>query len=181
MIKLEIKVPTSIDDVTVGDYIKWAAANKEGADEEFLILKTVSIFCEVDIKEVSLMNVDLVSQLYEEIILVLNEEGEFKDRFTLNGVEYGFMPRLEDMTFGEFIDLEESLKDTKNLHKAAAVMYRPITKSFKDLYQIESYVGGIEAAEVMKDAPVGVISKAVVFFYLLGNALTKDFPDYLEV
>lgn len=178
MTKLEIKVPTSIDDITVGDYIKWAAANKEGADEEFLVLKTVSIFCEVDIKDVALMNLELVSQLYEEIVLVLNEEGAFKDRFSLNGVQYGFMPRLEDMTFGEYIDLEESLKDTKNLHKAAAVMYRPIKKSFGDLYQIEPYVGGLEASEIMKDAPVGIISQAVVFFYLLGNELTKGFLPY---
>ena len=34
---IEIKVPKSLNDITVGDYIKWDGANGEGADEEFLI------------------------------------------------------------------------------------------------------------------------------------------------
>ena len=115
-----------------------------------------------------------------EIYAVLNQKAEFKDKFELNGIEYGFIPNLEDLSLGEYIDLETYLKDQKNLNKVAAVMYRPITKKYSDLYDIENYSASLKRQQDMKDAPIGIISQAVVFFYNIVNELLKDFPHYLE-
>ena len=59
-------------------------------------------------------------------------------------------------------------------------MYRPIVKEYKELYDIESYDSDLKAQEVMKQAPIGIISQAVVFFYNIANELLKDSPRYLE-
>ena len=168
---MKLEIPTLLNDITV---------NKEDADEEFLIHKTISIFCGISMKDVLTIDAQEAQEIALEIYAVLNQKAEFVDRFELNGVKYGFIPNLEDLSLGEYIDLETYLKDQKNLHKVAAVMYRPITKQYKELYDIESYNSDLKAQEVMKRAPIGIISQAVVFFYNIANELLADSPRYLE-
>ena len=168
---MKVSVPTEINDITLEQYQKYAVAAKDNSDEEFLLHKTISAFCELDMKDVSQFPLKDAEDIAAEIHNVLNTEQPFTNRFELNGVNYGFIPNLEDLTLGEYIDLENALKDVKDLHKAAAVMFRPITREYKHLYDIEAYNGSKDLIEIMKDAPLGVISAAVVFFYRLGNEL----------
>jgi hypothetical protein len=177
---MKVQIPTDINDITVEEYLKFTAVNKEDADEEFLIHKTISVFCGIDMKDV--LNIDLQDaiDISQEIYAVLNQNAKFQDKFKLDGVEYGFIPNLEELSLGEYIDLETYLKEEKDLHKVAAVMYRPIIKQYKDLYDIEGYSASIKRQELMKRAPIGVISQAVVFFYNIANELLMDSPHYLE-
>ena len=168
---MEIKVPTEINDITLEQYQKYAVAAKDNSDEEFLLHKTISSFCEIDMLTASKFPLKDAEDIATEIHNVLNTEEPFTNRFELNGVRYGFIPNLEDLTLGEYIDLENALKDIKELHKAAAVMFRPITREYKHLYDIEAYNGSKDLIEIMKGAPLGAISAAVVFFYRLGNEL----------
>lgn len=170
---MELKVPTNINDIPLQEYQRFAKVNAPDADPEFLLHKTIEIFCEVDIRDVAKMPLKYSTDLNEEIINVLNQEVPFVTRFEMNGIEYGFIPELEKITLGEYIDLEEGLKDVSSFHKAAAVMYRPVKKSFKELYTIEPYEADLSAHDVMKNAPLGVISAAVVFFYNIVNELSE--------
>ena len=177
---MKIQVPQDINDITVGEYIKFNEINKEDTDEEFLIHKTINIFCGMDMKDILNMDYEDAEIVASDIFTALSMTAKFSDKFTLNGVEYGFITSLEGLTLGEYIDLETYLKDQKDLHKAAAVMYRPIVKRYKDLYEIEPYSSNLKNQELMKEAPIGVISQAVVFFYNIANVLLKDSPNYLE-
>lgn len=177
---MKLQIPTNINDITVGEYLKFIEVNKEDADEEFLIHKTISIFCDIPMKDVLTIDAKQAQDIALEIYAVLNQKAEFVDKFELNGIQYGFIPNLEDLSLGEYIDLETYLKDQKNLHKVAAVMYRPITKQYSDLYDIENYSASLKSQNDMKDAPIGIISQAVVFFYNIVNELLRDFPHYLE-
>ena len=175
---MKVQVPTDLNDITLEQFQKYALVNIEGADEEFLIHKTIEIFCDIDIKVVSKFPIKDAKEIVEDINAVLNQDKKFQDRFEMNGTTYGFLPVLEDMSLGEYIDLEEGLKDTKEFHKAAAVMFRPVTKEFKELYAIEGYEVSLERQSAMKQAPVGVISSAIVFFYNIANELLKDSQNY---
>lgn len=177
---MKIQVPQDINDITVGEYIKFNEINKDDTDEEFLIHKTINIFCGMDMKDILNMDYEDAEIVASDIFTALSMTAKFSDKFTLNGVEYGFLTSLEGLTLGEYIDLETYLKDQKDLHKAAAVMYRPIVKRYKDLYEIEPYSSNLKNQELMKGAPIGVISQAVVFFYNIANELLKDSPNYLE-
>ena len=99
-----------------------------------------------------------------------------------NGVEvsFGMIPALDEMTFGEYVDLESFISDWSNMHKAMAVLYRPITFNKNGKYLIEDYDGSDKYWEVMKDAPVNVALGAMVFFYRLGKKLSKYTMDYLQ-
>ena len=125
---MKLQIPTLLNDITVSEYLKFIEVNKEDADEEFLIHKTISIFCGISMKDVLTIDAQEAQDIAVEIYAVLNQKANFVDRFELNGVKYGFIPNLEDLSLGEYIDLETYLKDQKNLHKVAAVMYRPIVK-----------------------------------------------------
>ena len=126
---MKLQIPTNINDITVGEYLKFIEVNKKDADEEFLIHKTISIFCNIPMKDVLNIDSKEAQDIALEIYAVLNQKAEFVDKFELNGIQYGFIPNLEDLSLGEYIDLELYCKELEeNMHKVAAILYRPVTK-----------------------------------------------------
>ena len=81
---------------------------------------------------------------------------------------------------GEYIDIESNIFKMGELNKALCVMYRPITKKYKDTYAIEPYVADITYSEVMKSLPLDIALSSSVFFWTLGNELLKTLTDCLE-
>ena len=175
---MKVNVPTHINDITLLQFQKYSKINTDDQDEEFLMHKTIEIFCDVDIKVVSQFPIKDAKEIVEDIHTVLDQTVKFTDRFTIDGIEYGFIPDLSAMSLGEYIDLEDGLKDTKEFHKAAAVMFRPVIKSFKELYTIDGYDASLERQALMLEAPIGIISSAVVFFYSIVNELLEGSQNY---
>jgi hypothetical protein len=120
----------------------------------------------------------------KSLTLHLNEifkaKPKFQATFKIQDTEFGFIPNLEDMSFGEYIDLESNISNVETFHKAMAVMYRPITKKHKERYEIFEYTGTDEFSELMKYAPLNVVMGATVFFSSLGNDLVQHTLTYLE-
>ena len=175
---MKIQVPTHINDITLEQYQRFALINTEEQDKEFFMFKTIEIFCGVDIALVSKMRLSDAESISNEVLEVLQQNVPFTNKFELDGVKYGFIPDLQAISLGEFIDLEEGLSKDKDFHKAASVMFRPIVKEFGELYTIEGYEASTEAHHVMKQAPVGIISAAIVFFYNIAKELLKASQDF---
>ena len=175
---MKIQVPTHINDITLEQYQKFALINTEEQDKEFFMFKTIEIFCGVDIALVSKMRLSDAESISNEVLEVLQQNVPFTNKFELDGVKYGFIPDLQAISLGEFIDLEEGLSKDKDFHKAAAVMFRPIVKEFGELYTIDGYEASTEAHHIMKQAPVGIISAAIVFFYNIAKELLKASQDF---
>jgi hypothetical protein len=100
--------------------------------------------------------------------------------FDLNGVRYGFIPKLDDMTYGEYQDLVKYVNHPKTWHLAMAVMYRPITHSQFGKYLIEDYKGTSDLAETMQEAPLEAFISAQVFFCDLMSDLLNYIPTYIR-
>lgn len=177
---MKIQVPTSINDVTLREFQKFSEINGEDQDADFVLFKTISIFCDVPMDIVAKFPQKEAEQIADEIRNVLNETATFQRRFVMDGVEYGFIPDLEAMTIGEYVDLEQGLADPKQYHKAAAVMYRPIKRSYKEVYAIEPYDATNGSADVMRDMPFGLVQAGSVFFYNIANELLLVSPTYLK-
>lgn len=170
---MKVTIPETINEITLEQWQKFSKAN-EGDDKEFLLHKLLNIFCGITMKEALNIQLDDAEAIAEDVAEVLETEGTFAKTFSHNGKDWGFIPNLNDITLGEFVDLDTYLKDTQNLHKAMSVLYRPVTKKYKELYSIESYEGASKYAEELKTMPLGVATAAVVFFYRLGNELAWD-------
>lgn len=180
--KLEISIPTELKEIKLAQYQAFLKIAKDNDDAEFLNQKMVQTFCNIDLKEVAEIRFKDVLEITASLSNMFNvKEHKFINRFKLGGVEFGFIPDLEDMTFGEYTDLDSYIGDWDNMHKAMAVLYRPITnKGLNNTYDIEKYNGSITYSDVMKHAPLDVVFGANVFFYNLGNELLKSTVTYLE-
>jgi hypothetical protein len=180
--KLEISIPTELKEIKLAQYQAFLKIAKDNEDEEFLNQKMVQTFCGIDLKDVAEIRFKDVLEITASLGKMFNVQSHrFINRFKLGGVEFGFIPDLEEMSFGEYTDLDTYIGDWDNMHKAMAVLYRPITKKgLNNTYEIEKYNGSITYCDVMKYAPLDVVLGANVFFYNLGNELLKSSMTYLE-
>lgn len=180
--KLEISIPTELSEIKLSQYQAFLKIAKDNEDAEFLNQKMVQTFCNIDLKDVAEIRYKDVLEITASLSKIFNTQShKFINRFKLGGVEFGFIPDLEEMTFGEYTDLDSYIGDWENMHKAMAVLYRPITRTgLNNTYEIEKYNGSITYSDVMKHAPLDVVFGANVFFYNLGNELLKSTMNYLE-
>jgi hypothetical protein len=178
--KLELTIPTKLSEIPLKHYQKFLLTAEKSTDEVFLAEKMIQIFCGIELKEVVKIPFKEVEALSIHFATLFQQKTEFKNRFTIAGVEFGFIPNLEEMSWGEYIDLEANISDLKTFNKAMAVMYRPIVEKHGDKYKIEPYVSSINYAEVMEFAPLDIVLAAKVFFWNLENELLQATLFYLE-
>ena len=182
VVELEVSIPQDLSAIKLHQYQKYlsVAKNVDEGDKnnEFLNLKALEIFCGLSLKDSYNLPVSMFESVLKQVSACFEEKTDLVQRFKMTGgdgvtAEFGFIPNLDKMSFGEYIDLESYITDWDNMHKAMAVMYRPIVAGKKHLYEIESYEGTERWADVMKDAPVNVALGAIVFFYRLGSKLSR--------
>ena len=179
--KLEITIPTKLNEIKLSQYQSFLKIAKDNEDSEFLHQKMVQIFCGIDLKDIALIKYKDVNAITESLGVMFNQDHKLIPTFKLGGTEFGFIPNLEDMTFGEYTDLDKYITDWELMHRAMAVLYRPIKKKgLNGTYEIDEYNGTVTYSDVMKHAPLDVCLGATVFFYNLGNALLTATINYLE-
>jgi hypothetical protein len=178
--KTEIVIPTSLSEIPLRSYQEFMKVVEKSNDEEFIGQKTIEIFCGLKMKDVVKVKWSDVKSLTLHLNEIFKAKPKFQATFKIQDTEFGFIPNLEDMTFGEYIDLESNISNVETFHKAMAVMYRPITKKVKDRYEIFEYTGTDEFSEVMKYAPLNVVLGATVFFSTLGSDLVQHTLTSLE-
>ena len=181
--KFVLNVPSNIEDIRLEQYQKFLKVSKDidKEDEEankFLQIKLLEIFCDVTYEQIRRMPAALYEFAVTKIMEVLNESTPLVKNFSMVGsdgveIEFGMIPNLDNMTSGEYIDLDSLVTDWDNMHKAMAVLYRPLIKKKKDLYDIEPYSTYEKYEEIMKHAPINVSLGALLFFYRLGIKLSK--------
>lgn len=182
--KMKIKVPTSIEDITLGEYQEYISQTINEKDETKLQLNILKSFCNIDGENLRLEDVNKLSNI---ITSLFTDKYDLTKTFKLDGIEFGFVPNLDDMTLGEYIDLDSYMLDIEDLHRAMAVLYRPITNKRKawfnkkeEQYKIESYTGSDKWADRMKDTPVSIALGVQFFFSNLRTELLKNIVLYLE-
>jgi hypothetical protein len=178
--EFQIKVPSVKENIQLHKYQRYVKLlqDNEDIDVDFHRLKVLQIFCGLELSEANKMPITELDFIVEHIMSMMSREDKLQRRFTMTDpsgktVEFGFMPNLSEMTLGEYVDLESYISDWEQMHKALAVMYRPIIGGNKDFYEIEEYKGSSKYADIMKDAPMTVATGAMVFFYSLGKELLR--------
>ena len=162
--KTEIVIPTSLSEIPLKSYQEFMKVVENSNDEEFIAQKTIEIFCSLRMKDVIKVKYSDVKDISIHLNEIFKTKPKFTPTFKIDKMEFGFIPNLEEMSFGEYIDLESNITNVQTFHKAMAVMYRPITKRIKDKYEIFEYKGSDEFSDIMKFAPLDVVMGATVFF-----------------
>jgi hypothetical protein len=179
--KTEIYVPTKLSEIPLKNYQDFMKLVENSNDQEFIAQKTIEIFCGLNMRDVIKIKWSDVKELIAHFNDLFKQKNEFTPTFKIEGLEFGFIPNLEDITFGEYVDLENNITKIDNFHKAMAVMYRPIKTRSKDKYEIIPYTGTDEFSDLMKFAPLDVVMSASLFFWTLGNDLVNSSLLSLEM
>jgi len=161
-------------DVPLHRYQKFAILDNPTNDD---LLKCVLGITQ---KELNKMPNDTAEKKLAEIKEELEVEHNLVKTFKLNGTQYGFIPNLDEITYGENVDVSKYIGEYGSMHKAMAVLYRPIKQKINDKYLIQDYEGTYNYAEKMKQMPLDIVLGAIVFFYNLTNELLNCTLNYLE-
>ena len=179
--EVQIKVPTELNEIPLKHYQDFLNVQKNSTDEEFIAQKMVEIFCGIKLAEVAKIKLTSLNELIVHFTKLFEQTPKFTPTFKIKDLEFGFIPELEEITFGEYVDLESHLQSWDTYHKAMAVLYRPIKKRKGDKYEIYDYDPNIDTQELMKYAPLDVCISASLFFYNLGTELLQATLNYLEM
>ena len=176
--KINIKIPTSLKEITLRQYKKYLNIQKKVKDPRFLNAKMIEILCNVRLEDVMLLKLSDSQEITSILSKVFDAKPSLITRFKLNSVDYGFHPELDDMTLGEYIDLDTFIGDWDNMEKAMNVLYRPVVVKLKDRYNIEEYRLGTEG--VLLDMPMDAVMSSIFFLWSLGLDLAKTMTNSLE-
>ena len=158
---MKILIPTSLEDVTIEQFIKYNRITKlEEVDDEVIMVSVIANFCDLSVEDVLKIPVKDMKEIAQQIVDVLNTEPRdiqiYKD--------LGRIPNFDKISAGEYIDLDKYFTDPENYHRAMAVLYRPIKKKLGSKYILEDYKGSDDRCESMLKLPLELLLSSMVFF-----------------
>lgn len=184
--EIKVQVPSKLGEIRLDQYVKYLdildqydKIKDDSNAEIFYLLKSLEIFTGINYEDGLKLRLSDVKKIVSTIESLLLEKPKLIKRFKLGDLEFGFIPKLDDMTFGEYVDLDTNISNWKNMHKCMAVLYRPVLKKIDKLYMIEEYRGD-NYYEAMKLMPLDAVFSSLLFFYRLGMDLSKNMTKYLE-
>ena len=181
--ELKVIVPNELNEITLAQYKKYidlVEANKDDPNADtFVSMKMLEIFCGVPYEQTKDLKFKDVANVIGILADMLNSKPELVKTFKIGDTEFGFIPDLENMSFGEYIDLDTSIGDWSKMHIAMGVLYRPVIQKHGKLYRIADYEPE-KYEEAMMNTPMDAVISSLVFFYNLGIELSKAMMNYLQ-
>ena len=177
--RIKLNVPEDLSEITLAQYQRWIKiAEKQEEVNTFYQQKMIEIFCNANLQDIMQMRLKDIQEITTHLDSLFNNTPEFKPLFKLEDEEFGFIPKLDEMTFGEYIDLDNYLADWQQMDSAMAVLFRPVTYKRKGKYLIEDYVSSEKYD--LSEMPLNVVLGSLVFFCDLKNELLKHIMNYLK-
>lgn len=179
---MKILLPENSKDITLLQYQKYYdLLQREGLDEHQHNVRKIQIFTGLKPNEIDCLSKKDIDEMLAQIDIALNTPVEFVNRFTIEGIEFGFIT-LDNITGSEYFDLSKYKEDIETLHNLIAILFRPIkNKDVFGNYSVVPYDGTKEWAELMKLTPMNVVNGALFFFLNLSQELLNYIQKYTEV
>ncbi len=135
--KLKLTIPSDLSEISLKQYNKFLKIQKNNEDSYFLQCKMIEIFCNLDLESVRLLKLTDADRIVNILNKMFEDKPQLIRRFKLSGVEYGVIPNLDEISLGEYVDLDTYMGDWENMHIAMNVLYRPIKEKIGDKYLIK--------------------------------------------
>ena len=174
---VKITIPENLGDIKLGKYKEFII----NADEENGDQLALYYFCGLDGDMQEGMKKKDLDEIRNQLGEVLSEKPPLSKSFRYNGKEYGFHPKLEDISLGEYIDLDTYLKEPyKDAEKILGILYRPITKKMFGRHDIENYDPDKHNGLGFQDLGADIFMGCLLFFYRIVTDLQITFLKSLE-
>ena len=175
---LQINIPTKLSDITLRQYKHFLKVEKQNENTNFINSKMIEIFCKVSLKDVLRLKVKDSNEIINILSNMFDDKPDLVKKFKVNKTQFGFHPSMDELTFGEYIDLDTYIGDWDNIEKAMNVLYRPVLANLKDKYAIVEY--DAELNEKILDMPMDAVLGSIFFLWNLGLDLSKTMMKSLE-
>ena len=176
---INIEIPTKLSDITLGQYKRFLNIQKQTEESHFLNAKAIEIFCDIELKNVMRLKMADFDKITNKINLLFEQKPTLIQRFKIDSVEYGFHPQLDELTLGEYIDVDTYIADWENMEKTMNVLYRPIENKLKDRYSIKEY--NVDTSANLLAMPMDAVLSSIFFLWNLGIDLSKTILNYSEL
>ena len=180
---MKVILPENIKDITLEQFQRYTLLlEREDLDAYQFNKRKIEIFTGIRYHDLEFVSSKDFDDLLIQIDKALNADVPFTDRFKLGGVEFGFIPNFDKITSKEFVDLSlYPLTDISTYNKLMAILFRPVkdTDTFGN-YNLKTYNGTEEYAELMKQTPMNIVNGALVFFLNLSRELQASTQKYME-
>ena len=173
-IKKKVEVPNDWSGISIRMYQRFEELKNKKLNKEEFNIELLAIVCGIENKMAKMMEVKSLNKVLKSLMFLEKapETEGLQKRVEWDGVKYGFIPNLSEITMGEYVDIEGHCKQAhKNLHKIMSILYRPIVKETKTRYSIEPYSPSEEIEESFLDFPILPSMSALSFFFHLGKKL----------
>jgi len=170
---MKIVLPENISEITLNQFQRYFKLSQRNDISELEInMRKIEIFTDIPFQKVKNIKQSDYDYILKQIDEALTKDCEFKNRFTLNGIEFGFIPNFDDMTVAELGDLRQYSNKEEELHRTMSILFRPINgKDLLGNYTIEAYSGTLAYSELMKQTPLNIVNGALGFFLNLQKEL----------
>lgn len=175
---INIEIPTKLSDITLGQYKRFLNIQKQTEESHFLNAKAIEIFCDIELKNVMRLKMADFDKITNKINSLFEQKPKLVQRFKIDSVEYGFHPQLDELTLGEYIDVDTYIADWENMEKTMNVLYRPIENKLKDRYSIKEY--NVDTSDNLLAMPMDAVLSSIFFLWNLGIDLSKTILNYSE-
>ncbi len=176
---INIEIPTKLSDITLGQYKRFLNIQKQTEESHFLNAKAIEIFCDIELKNVMRLKMADFDKITSKINSLFEQKPKLVQRFKIDSVEYGFHPQLDELTLGEYIDVDTYIADWENMEKTMNVLYRPIENKLKDRYSIKEY--NVDTSNNLLAMPMDAVLSSIFFLWNLGIDLSKTILNYSEL
>jgi len=184
---LEIVVPDTWADVTLSQYMAFMKSLKpyEGSElyGQVMLEKAAAHFCNIPLEVLIKMPIEDYKSItsYLQQLFDFGKDLPIVKDFEMGTTKYGFIPKLDEMTYGEYLDLTTYFKDMwDNMPTIMSVLYRPIVQQDVRGYKIKPYSGTTEdTEELFKNfITMDIVWGAIGFFTSLQNDLLNVIQTY---
>lgn len=184
---LQITLPENWSEITLDKFCELQTIC-QGPDKIEGIVQAAALLSDTDpdeIKKISTAELNKLSQALQWIG-DLPLEANFKHVIEIDGEEYSLIPKLHELTVGEWIDLETYCEDLmKNLHYVMAILYRPLQCALNDK---DRWIADYDAKDMQARAElfktkmcIDDVWGAVFFFLIIGKKYTEHFQAFLSL
>lgn len=174
---MKIKLDLSPELITVGQYVGFAT--NEGD-----IINQVQAITKLSRAQVLMLTPTQLSEIKIAFEEALNSiPSKHVNKWYGEKLRYRFVPDIQSMTFGEWLDLDANCNDfPKNLNKILAILFRPVKNEFITRYEIEDYDSTIHLknADDFNNMPLMIANGAMVFFSTIEKELLNRFQEYSD-
>jgi len=180
---MKLIIPTDLSDITLGQLQALTKLEATPLKDLERQKQTIELLTSIDRSTIDKVKLGDLNDVYSKL-LSLSKTSEGLHQFVkIDGVKYGFIPNLSDISTAEFGDLDTLCQDlNENLHLIMSILYRPIDKEANGKYSIEAYDADLEERSRLfkKKLKANVVNSAILFFWSIGSDYLTDLLTSLQ-